>query len=682
LPGTGVVVGMDTNSTHNYMLMEVYTLSGVDTTVAPFAAGNGDGNASTLSVDTSPSTLFGSWAAVMSVNYNGGGGNGITITATSGGAVEDNFRPNGLQCTMGYITNLAAGDSTITANATGGTTHMDLAAEVFSPLAVLSAPTSVVATPQTNQVALSWADSSGGAATGYIVLRSTTSGSGFTAIATNTGNASTTYTDTQVIDWTTYYYVVQAVGPGGVSVYSAQVSAYAEGLPAGVAGLAATGGINQVALTWNTQIGASSFNVLRSTTSGGGFTSIGSSTTNGFTDTSVTDGTLYYYEVSASNGFGTSAGSSPVSAIPVVAFFTNWIGIFNSNADIAGWVTLNGTATAQLFADAPPSGPSSDCLVLDATYGPGGTAAFQGLATYFHPSLNVSTYKALELDIKNEGVYDEYGQIQAIQLNLQLPDPANGNNPTFERGTLGDIVLYASGTGSSWTHYTIPMTDWAAYNLASLTAFGINIYDGDTTVATELDPGFDNIAFTGAPAWAAAFSGLASKTIGSGSASVTLTGTVGGTVAGTNVYLANGTLITVSINGNTQTTAIGDSTGDFTIDFDTTGFTNGTDPVTYTSAADMVALIGATNSSTTLTLSVVPSAPTILPPSRDATGTNLVVRVATESGYSYYLLSTTNLSPPVVWTTNSTMAGTGGVITNLVRIFQGEKALFLKYLVQ
>jgi hypothetical protein len=59
-----------------------------------------------------------------------------------------------------------------------------------------------------------------------------------------------------------------------------------------------------------------------------------------------------------------------------------------------------------------------------------------------------------------------------------------------------------------------------------------------------------------------------------------------------------------------------------------------------------------------------------------------VLRVATDTGYNYYLLSTASLVPPVVWTTNHTTAGTGGVITNLVPIIKNERALFLKYLVQ
>jgi fibronectin type 3 domain-containing protein len=678
LPGNGVVIGTDTNGTYNNMSMQAYTLSGVDTTVSPVGYGLGMDN-TTLSVDTSPSTLIGSAAAVISVNYNGGTGNHITFTATSGTVLTTNVWPGGggVQGAAGYINNLSAGDTTITATSTGAASHMNIAAEVFSPLIVLTAPTSVSATAQTNQIKLSWADSSGGQATGYIVLRSTTSGSGYTAIATNTGNASTTYTDTAVIDWTPYYYVVEAVGPGGVSVPSAGGSATAVGLPAGVTGLTATADINQVDLSWNNQFGANSFNVLRSTTSGSGFSLIGTSTTNSYTDPAVNDGTLYYYEVSAVNGSGESAKSSQVSAIPVVAFFTNWVGVFNTDADTNGWTIINGAPLMYLYPDAPPSGPSSQCLIMDAVFDPN---SFYGIGRVLSPSLNVSTYKTIEMDIKNQTGWDEWGQVQGIQMNLQVPV---GGNPTYERGTWGDIVLYQAQTGGAWTHYTAPLTNWGAYNLASVTSVGLNLYDGNCIVPTEMYISYANVAFCGAPAWASAFS-VANKTAPSGSTSVTLTGQVKGTVAGAPVYLASNTVVNVTINGSTQTTVIKDSTGDFGINFDTTGFADGAYPIAYTAPNDMVALIGATNSSTTLTLSgtAIPPSPTILAPTVDATGANMAVRVATASGHTYYLLSATNLAPPIVWKTNSTTAGTGGTITNLVPINHSQQDLFLKYMVQ
>ncbi len=319
---------------------------------------------------------------------------------------------------------------------------------------------------------------------------------------------------------------------------------------------------------------------------------------------------------------------------------------------------------------------------MDATFGPGTTGELNGIAKFFSPSFNISTYKTIELDMYNYGgTWDQYGAISAVQLNLQVP--VDGT-PTYVRGTFGDIQLTRDGQGSSWAHYVAPLADWNAYDLTDVSAFGINVLDFNyVSAATPVAMRYANIAFCGAPAWRPEFS-VTSKTVASGSASATLAGTVSSMVGGAPVYLWIGTPITVTINGSTQTTAISDSTGGFTIDFATAGFADGTYPVTYTSDSDMVALLGATNKTTTLTLSAIvpPNPPTILPPSVDATGANLVLKVATETGHDYLLLTATNLAPPVVWSTNKITAGTGGTITNLVPIDKNQRALFLKYLVE
>ncbi len=51
-----------------------------------------------------------------------------------------------------------------------------------------------------------------------------------------------------------------------------------------------------------------------------------------------------------------------------------------------------------------------------------------------------------------------------------------------------------------------------------------------------------------------------------------------------------------------------------------------------------------------------------------------------ETGFNYYLLSTTNLAPPVVWTTNSITAGTGGLITGHVPGTPGVREQYVRYL--
>jgi hypothetical protein len=89
--------------------------------------------------------------------------------------------------------------------------------------------------------------------------------------------------------------------------------------PAAPTGLTATAGDTQVSLTWNTVAGAASYTIKRSTTSGGPYTTIQSNvTTTSFTNTGLTNGTTYYYVVSAVNTQGESANSTQASAVPVV----------------------------------------------------------------------------------------------------------------------------------------------------------------------------------------------------------------------------------------------------------------------------------------------------------------------------------------------------------------------------
>ena len=115
---------------------------------------------------------------------------------------------------------------------------------------------------------------------------------------------------------TTYYYVVSAVNTAGESANSSQVSATPQAVPPPPTNLVATAGNAQVKLSWSASSGATSYNVKRATTSGGPYTTIASPTTTSYTDTGVTNGTTYYYVVSAVNTAGESANSSQVSATP------------------------------------------------------------------------------------------------------------------------------------------------------------------------------------------------------------------------------------------------------------------------------------------------------------------------------------------------------------------------------
>jgi fibronectin type 3 domain-containing protein len=174
-----------------------------------------------------------------------------------------------------------------------------------------STPAGLTAAPGNVQIALSWSITPN--ATGYNVKRSTTTGGPYTQLSSQ---SATNFTDTGLINGTKYFYVVSASNSAGQSANSAEVSATPTlPAPATPTGLAATPGNAQVTLTWTPSTGATSYHVKRSTGSGAE-TQIAAPTANSFTDTGVTNGTKYFYVVSAVNSAAESANSNEVSATP------------------------------------------------------------------------------------------------------------------------------------------------------------------------------------------------------------------------------------------------------------------------------------------------------------------------------------------------------------------------------
>src|SRR5205823_5240685 len=202
-------------------------------------------------------------------------------------------------------------------------------------------PTNVVATAGNGQVGLSWSASSG--ASSYNVKRSTTNGGPYTTVASP---STTSYTETGLTNGTTYYYVVSAVNTSGESSNSGQVSATPQlGVPGAPTNVVATAGNGQVGLSWSASSGASSYNVKRSTTNGGPYTTVASPSTTSYTETGLTNGTTYYYVVSAVNTAGQSPNSGQVSATPAAStMLINYgSGFTTTGLQLNGNTALNGT---------------------------------------------------------------------------------------------------------------------------------------------------------------------------------------------------------------------------------------------------------------------------------------------------------------------------------------------------
>jgi len=155
-----------------------------------------------------------------------------------------------------------------------------------------------------------------------------TAGSATGKVVTLTLSASST---SQTIDYVEDNYWNGSAGnlfTGTNAISALTFSGVVIGPPAPIS-LSATPGSGQVALTWTAPTGATGYNVKRSSTSGGPYTVIGTSTGTTFTDTTVTNGATYYYVTTAitnvSGSVGEGADSNQASATPQDGF-AQWIG--------------------------------------------------------------------------------------------------------------------------------------------------------------------------------------------------------------------------------------------------------------------------------------------------------------------------------------------------------------------
>ena len=151
--------------------------------------------------------------------------------------------------------------------------------------------------------------------------RSLVSGGPYTTIASAVSG--TSYTNTGLTNGTTYYYVVSALNSCGESADSTQASATpvaSQTAPLPPTSLKATGVKGKVNLSWvaSTSTGVTQTRVYRSSTSGGPYTQIGSTTGTAFVDTTAAARATSYYVVRAYNATTNleSTNSNEASARP------------------------------------------------------------------------------------------------------------------------------------------------------------------------------------------------------------------------------------------------------------------------------------------------------------------------------------------------------------------------------
>jgi len=145
-------------------------------------------------------------------------------------------------------------------------------------------------------------------------------------------------------------------------------------------GFAATTQPGQVALSWNSMTWVH-YNIKRSTVSGGPYTTIAANlyNTNNFTDTNATEGTAFYYVVSATNLLGEGPNSTAINTVTTGGLVINrsgWIASASVGASPANaidgnittrWTTGTGQASGQWFQADMGTTNTFYKIVLDAT---------------------------------------------------------------------------------------------------------------------------------------------------------------------------------------------------------------------------------------------------------------------------------------------------------------------------
>lgn len=291
-----------------------------------------------VTITAGDTQIFLNWAVddeVTSYNVYYGTTAGVTIAngtkvtgATSGGAITGLV--NGTPYHFVVTAVNAVGESALSSEV-GATPQ----------LAIPGVPSGVTITAGNEQVSVNWTAVAG--ADSYNVYYRTTAGV-TTGNGTKIADAVSGSAITGLVNGTSYYVIVTAVNVVGESAKSSEVSASPIPPPPVPTGLSLSSGNAQVILSWPNVSGATSYNVYYNTTTGvtiADGTKI-TNTTSGIPITGLTNGTSYYFVVTAVSAGGESAVSGEVGTTPQAPSAGVVSGLTISGGN--GQVTLSWTA--------------------------------------------------------------------------------------------------------------------------------------------------------------------------------------------------------------------------------------------------------------------------------------------------------------------------------------------------
>ncbi|MBA0884956.1 LamG-like jellyroll fold domain-containing protein [Flavobacterium undicola] len=213
-----------------------------------------------------------------------------------------------------------------------------------------------------------------------------------------------------------------------------------------------------------------SYNVKRSTTSGGSYTSIGTTSGTTFTDANMSNGSTYYYVISVTNSLGENPNSAEVTATPNTGQITYLkFDEASGTRGIDSWGATHATLQATATRDA---GLLGTALKLDGT-----STSYATLPTSIVSTLNdftISTWVRMDVKSNWMRVFD-FGTGTSKYMFL-----------TIQAGT-ANIMRYAIKNGGSEQQvsftYTLPLNTWTLFTITQ-SGNTCTLYINGTAVAS------------------------------------------------------------------------------------------------------------------------------------------------------------------------------------------------------
>ncbi len=254
-------------------------------------------------------------------------------------------------------------------------------------------------------------------------------------------------------------------GTGPLSVTSSSFD-NATNPPSVPTGLGANGGNNVVTLSWTASSGATSYNILRGT-SADSLAQLATNNANSYTDTTASNGMIYFYAVQASSPGGTSASSSNVQAGPLSVPSINPLMVNNTvgaGTLVISWSASTGASNYQVkYATTSGSASSgiTGCTVTTLTCTI--TRLTSGTTYYF--SVNaINTYFGSVNSFESSGTPREkrpqaFTIISATQGNAQVAleweSSTGATSYTVKYGTSSNSYTSTFATNVTGTSSTV-----------------------------------------------------------------------------------------------------------------------------------------------------------------------------------------------------------------------------------